>query len=123
MESKFEWNIDTLTHFALQRVLGNRAKVLKDVKMFVHHECALEDGESEEMLVDDLMSAIYEYIELYGVTIDIEDLKIGSQLVTNNDTQVEVVQIRKNWKGVKPLVVLHKGQTQYFHFDQIKEIL
>ena len=91
--------------------------------MFVHHECALEDGESEEMLVEDLMNAIYEYIELYGVTIDIEDLKIGSQLVTNNDTQVEVVQIRKNWKGVKPLVVLHKGQTQYYHFDQIKEIL
>lgn len=122
MEIKFEWNGDTITHFALQSAYDSKAKVLEDVTLFVENECVIEDGESEEMLVEDLMNAIYEYIELYGVTIDIEDLKIGSQLVTNNDNQVEVVEIRKD-EGVKPLVVLHKGQTQYFHFDQIKEIL
>jgi len=123
MESKFEWNGDTIEHFArLQSAYQDKDLVWEDVTFFVHHECALEDGESEEMLVEDLMNAIYEYIELYGVTIDIEDLKIGSQLVTNNDNQVEVVEIRKD-EGVKPLVVLHEGQTQYLHFDQIKEIL
>jgi hypothetical protein len=122
MESKFEWNGDTISHFALQSAYDSKAKVLEDVTLFVENECVIEDGESEEMLVEDLMNAIYEYIELYGVTIDIEDLKIGSQLLTNYDTTVEVVEIRKE-EELKPLVVLHKGQTQYYHFDQIKEIL
>jgi len=122
MEIKFEWNEDTIAHFAFQSAYDSKAKVLEDVTLFVENECVIEDGENEEMLVEDLMNAIYEYIELYGVTIDVEDLKIGSQLLTKNDTQVEVVEIRKD-EGVKPLVVLHKGQTQYYHFDQIKEIL
>jgi len=122
MEIKFEWNEDTIAHFAFQSAYDSKAKVLEDVTLFVENECVIEDGENEEMLVEDLMNAIYEYIELYGVTIDVEDLKIGSQLLTKNDTQVEIVEIRKD-EGVKPLVVLHKGQTQYYHFDQIKEIL
>tara|TARA_R110001632_G_scaffold71976_1_gene166706 strand:- start:668 stop:1036 length:369 start_codon:yes stop_codon:yes gene_type:complete len=122
MESKFEWNGETIAHYALQSSYDSKDKVLEDVTSFVQNELALEDGETEEMLVEDLMNAIYEHIELYGVTINIEDLKIGSQLITNYDSQVEVVEIRKE-QLLKPLVVLHKGQTQYFHFDQIKEIL
>tara|TARA_R110001606_G_scaffold102936_1_gene225612 strand:- start:325 stop:525 length:201 start_codon:yes stop_codon:yes gene_type:complete len=57
-----------------------------------------------------------------GQNINFEDLKIGSQLITHNESQVEVVEIKKE-KGFKPLVVSNKGKIQYYHFDQIKEIL
>ena len=44
MEIKFEWNQDTISHFALQSAYYSKAKVLEDVTLFVENECVIEDG-------------------------------------------------------------------------------
>ena len=59
MENKFFWNEDTLDHFKLQSAYDSKDKVLQGVTLFVEHECDLEDGETEEMLIEDLMNQIY----------------------------------------------------------------
>lgn len=60
MKSNFEWNEDTIAHFAFQSAYDSKDKVLEDVTSFVEIECVIEDGESQEMLVEDLMNSIYE---------------------------------------------------------------
>jgi len=56
---EFYWNEDTITHFELQSAYDSKDKVLKDVTLFVENNCSLEDGETEEMLVKDLLNQIY----------------------------------------------------------------
>jgi hypothetical protein len=57
---KFYWNADTINHFKFISNYGYRNEVLSLVKEFVQADCSLEDGETEEDLVTDLMSKIYE---------------------------------------------------------------
>ena len=58
--SKFYWNADTINHFKFISNYGYRNDVLSMVKEFVEIDCSLEDGETEEELVTDLMNKIYE---------------------------------------------------------------
>ena len=58
--SKFYWNADTINHFKFISNYGYRNEVLTMVKEFVEIDCVLEDGETEEELVTDLMNKIYE---------------------------------------------------------------
>jgi len=56
---KFTWNEDTLDHFKFMSSYATKSEVQKEVQEFVEIDCHLEDGETEEMLVNDLMNQIY----------------------------------------------------------------
>ena len=56
---KFTWNEDTLNAFKLEANYMSREELLKSVTEFVEINCHLEDGETEEMLVNDLINQIY----------------------------------------------------------------
>jgi hypothetical protein len=51
-----------------------------------------------------------------------EEIKIGSIVKTWNDNIVEVLEILTDPK-MKPLIVKNGEKTQYYHFNQIIEIL
>jgi hypothetical protein len=57
---EFYWNEDTINHFKFLSNYGYRNEVLVLVKEFVQADCSLEDGETEEELIIDLMNKIYE---------------------------------------------------------------
>jgi len=56
---KYAWNEDTLMHFKFNSNYNDRENVVKDIREYVENNCTLEDGETEQDLVDDLVSAIY----------------------------------------------------------------
>ncbi len=56
---KFHWSEDTLNHFEFQSSYDSRDKVLQDITLFVENDCTLEDGETEDELINDLMNQIY----------------------------------------------------------------
>ena len=55
---KFHWNEDTLDAFKLEANYMSKEELLKSVTEFVEIDCHLEDGETEEMLVQDLMNQV-----------------------------------------------------------------
>ena len=57
--NKFYWSGDTLNHFEFQSSYDSRDKVLQDITLFVENDCTLEDGETEEDLINDLINQIY----------------------------------------------------------------
>ena len=57
---KYYWSEDTLYHFHFISSYISKQEVLEKVKTFVDVECQLEDGDTEEKLVKDLISKIYE---------------------------------------------------------------
>ena len=59
MENKFYWDEDTLDHFRFEANYISKEELLRSVTEFVEIDCHLEDGETEEMLIDDLMNQIY----------------------------------------------------------------
>tara|TARA_Y100000401_G_scaffold76897_1_gene62602 strand:+ start:184 stop:375 length:192 start_codon:yes stop_codon:yes gene_type:complete len=58
--SKFYWNEDTVDHFKFISNYWPVREVQNIVKEFVEIDCSLEDEETEEELVTDLMNKIYE---------------------------------------------------------------
>ena len=57
---KFYWNEETLYLFRECIKLGDDYNTIKEqVEHFVDRDCHLEDGETEEMLVEDLLNQIY----------------------------------------------------------------
>lgn len=56
---KYTWNEDTLMHFKFNSSYNNRENVVKDIREYVENNCTLEDGETEQDLIDDLVSATY----------------------------------------------------------------
>jgi len=59
MENKFYWDEDTLSAFRFEANYMSKEELLKSVTEFVEIDCHLEDGETEEMLIEDLMNQIY----------------------------------------------------------------
>jgi hypothetical protein len=57
---KYHWSEDTIYHFYFISSYISKHAVLEKVRAFVDIECQLEDGDTEEELVNDLMSKIYE---------------------------------------------------------------
>ena len=57
---KYHWNEDTMCHFKFISSYINKEEVVKQVEEFVDINCQLEDGDTEEKLVKDLISKIYE---------------------------------------------------------------
>lgn len=60
MENRFYWDEDTLNAFRFESNYMSKEELLKSVTEFVEIDCHLEDGETEEMLVEDLLNQIYE---------------------------------------------------------------
>ena len=58
-EKKFYWNEDTLDHFKFQSNYQNENETIKEITKFVENECSLENNETEEMLINDLVKQIY----------------------------------------------------------------
>ena len=58
--SKFYWSEHTVDHFKFISNYWPIHEVRNIVKEFVEIDCVLEDGETEEELVTDLMNKIYE---------------------------------------------------------------
>jgi hypothetical protein len=54
------WNKETIDHFRFASNYGTVNEIHNMVKEFVEIDCVLEDGETEEELVIDLMDKIYE---------------------------------------------------------------
>ena len=52
----------------------------------------------------------------------ISKLKVGDQLLTWTNKKVTIVAIRAD-KYLKPLVVEYNGRVQYYHYDQIIEVI
>ena len=56
----FYWNEDTVDHFKFISSYTHISYVQQMVQKFVEIDCSLEDNETEEELVTDLMNKIYE---------------------------------------------------------------
>ena len=57
---KYYWNDETLELFKdLIELDESFENIKKEVKIFVDRDCDLEDGETNEMLVEDLLNQIY----------------------------------------------------------------
>jgi len=58
-ESKFYWDSETLDYFSELAIRKTNSEVKKAIEEFAKFDCYLEDGETEEMLVNDLMKQVY----------------------------------------------------------------
>ncbi len=59
---RYYWNESTLELFRELIDLGDdKEQVRKNVEFFVNKDCTLEENETEEMLINDLMKQIYDY--------------------------------------------------------------
>ena len=57
---KYYWNEETLEIFReLIELDESFENIKKEVEIFVDRDCDLEDGETNEMLVEDLLNQIY----------------------------------------------------------------
>ena len=57
---RFYWNPETLMEFKLESKYLSKEELKVSVEEFVEIDCDLEDGETEEDLVNDLMNQIFE---------------------------------------------------------------
>lgn len=55
---RFFWNVETLDYFQLLKHSEGNEKMKQSVEMFVYNECDLEDNESYEDLIKDLLYQI-----------------------------------------------------------------
>jgi len=55
----YYWNEDTINHFRFESYYDSRTNIKERVKEFVEIDCSLENGETEEELVEDLLNQIY----------------------------------------------------------------
>ena len=59
MEKQFHWNEDTINHFKFESNYLSKEHIEDQVRNFVEDQCSLEDDETEEMLVKDLMNRVF----------------------------------------------------------------
>jgi hypothetical protein len=59
MENVYYWNEDTVDNFKFMSSYLSKDKVIEEIVEFVLYECSLEDGETDEMLVEDLTNRIF----------------------------------------------------------------
>ena len=60
MENKnfLYWNVETLDYFQLLKHSEGNEKMKQSVEMFIYNECDLEDSETFEELIEDLLYQI-----------------------------------------------------------------
>ena len=59
MNKKFHWNDDTIAHFRFESSYLTRKQTILAIKEFVEIDCILEDDETEEMFVKDLINQVF----------------------------------------------------------------
>ena len=59
MENVYYWNEDTVDNFKFMSNYLSKDEVIEEIVEFVLCECSLEDGETDEMLVEDLTNRIF----------------------------------------------------------------
>ena len=55
----YYWNEETISHFQFVSNYISKNEVLKQIQEFVEIDCQLEIGDTEEMLVNDLINQVY----------------------------------------------------------------
>jgi len=55
----YYWNKETISHFQFVSNYISKNEVLKQIQEFVEIDCQLEVGDTEEMLVNDLINQVY----------------------------------------------------------------
>ena len=55
----YTWNSETLEEYRKDITLMSFKEMVSQIEYFVEYNCQLEDGETSEMLVIDLLSQIY----------------------------------------------------------------
>ena len=58
-KSKYTWNHDTINHFQFMSSYLSSKEIYEIIQDFVAVDCQLEDGDTEEMLVEDLYKQIF----------------------------------------------------------------
>jgi hypothetical protein len=58
-QKKYTWNHDTINHFQFMSSYLSSKEIYEMVQDFVAVDCQLEDGDTEEMLVEDLYKQIF----------------------------------------------------------------
>ena len=56
---EYKWNEDTLSYFEFASCYTTMDEVYDMIKEFVEVDCQLEEGETEQDLIMDIMSKIY----------------------------------------------------------------
>ena len=59
MNKKFHWNDDTIAHFKFESSYLTKKQTILAIKEFVEIDCILEDNETEEMFVIDLINQVF----------------------------------------------------------------
>ena len=59
MNRKFHWNDDTIEHFKFESSYLTRKQTELAIIEFVEIDCVLEDDETEEMFVKDLINRVF----------------------------------------------------------------
>lgn len=57
---KYTWSEETLNSYKELIVKINKEEMLEQVTFFVENHCQLEDGDTNEMLIADLLNQIYD---------------------------------------------------------------
>jgi hypothetical protein len=55
----YHWNEETISHFQFVSNYISKNEVFEQILEFVEIDCQLEDGDTEEMLANDLMNKVY----------------------------------------------------------------
>ena len=59
MNKKFHWNDDTIAHFRFESSYLTKKQTIVAIKEFIEIDCILEDDETEEMFVIDLINQVF----------------------------------------------------------------
>ena len=59
MNKKFHWNDDTIAHFRFESSYLTKKQTILAITEFVEIDCVLEDDETEEMFVIDLINRVF----------------------------------------------------------------
>ncbi len=57
--NNYTWNLETLEKYRKDITSMSKTDMVKQIEHFVEYNCHLEDGETNEMLVTDLLHQIY----------------------------------------------------------------
>ena len=58
-QKKYTWNPETINHFQFMSSYISGEEIYEIVQDFVAVDCKLEDGDTEEMLVEDIYKQIF----------------------------------------------------------------
>ena len=58
-QKRFYWNDETIFYFRFEANYTSKKNVIENITAFVENECSLENDESEEDLIKDLIRQVF----------------------------------------------------------------